>query len=866
MTNACDAYARRRGFRRVAASCTIAGLCVTTSPLPLAPTAQAQTGETSITDNYLWGSNDNRVGIDGPLEISIDTVSPQVVRVSDTVTVTVIVRNISDEVVDNITVRPQRSDALTSAEDARTVLAEPESSYNFVGKFEGPFNLKPKQARQVTLNLPLSAPAPGGLGITNEGVYPLLINVNGRPGEDIDRLLGETRTLLPVQRVAEQDSADGDRNEDGSKPADNQSGNTDQSQGSEDPANKDSAFDNKVPFSLVWPVADAVNILSGETGDAPQRPELILTNDSLADSLRPGGHLDTMLTTLEKAFAAPGGEQLRAATCIAIDPDTLDTVARMSEGYFVGDERPSPVEETTRLRDSWGKDDMAQLRDGSGAEAAERWIARLRELTANSCVMALPWSSADISRIAAVEDTDVSNAALAVGSGRIADILDAEPQRDIYLPPEGYVTDATAGIFTAASALSNTDLSDIFEARHASSRVPISLPALPPERQPTVLVADSTLSTSDGSPVVPGDSGRLHDGTRTVSVSAALSAALAATGTEPITAAYSNVIDRYDYRIDSPTARMQTSVGTLYQELYDADKQAQSEEEGSIRPMVSVPPVDWSANEADISSFLTAISTLLNENALEAMPLPGAVELSAREHDAGEVQPINSGLDPDAVDDELAQRSHSVSLAISDVTTVMANDPALALTRYEFTAPLRRDLIRGATTFNRRSLATDATADSLTTQRVDGADSMVQQVRNSVTLVAPSGVYQRASGLSPAVVVARNGLPLPVPGVVRVTAGNADIVEKHPADLPAKGSVTLQFQPERETAEASKESDSNQHTLLLWLESPNGQRISEPLNIAIQSGAPVSILIVATLVVVGIGGYFAAKRSRRFRK
>src|SRR5690606_29368973 len=161
--------------------------------------------------------------------------------------------------------------------------------------------------------------------------------------------LAETRMLVPVDSSLDDADADAEG-----------------SDGSADPA----------PVTLVWPLAADIPLVPGETGEAPVRSELILSGESLASEMQAGGRLDVLLGALESELAGEDGPALRESTCVAVDPELLDVADRMRDGYRIGDERPSPVEDSTRLRDSWGSGKDMNLREGQGAEAAGAWLDR----------------------------------------------------------------------------------------------------------------------------------------------------------------------------------------------------------------------------------------------------------------------------------------------------------------------------------------------------------------------------------------------------------------------------------------------------------------------------------------------------------
>lgn len=826
--------------RKITAASAALILCL---PTTVAPPAFAQ-------DEQLWGSGTNRVGEQGPLRLSITSFTPHVAALHSTLTIKVQVHNTSDADISNVALRPQRAGALASSADARTILAEPESVFNVAGTFSAPIELTAGETREITLSVPISAPAPEGLDITEAGTFPLLINANGQPADDIDRLLAETRALLPVTDP----QAAGDETD------------NDETDNSDAPTRRD-----PVPFSLIWPISQPVPLVGGETGDAPSSPNLILTDNSLAESLERGGRLDGLLTSLENGFAGLDGQRLRESTCIAIDPETLDAISRMTRDYWIGTSRPSPVEASPRLRDSWGNADDTNLTHMPASDNAAAWLNRLHDLTQDTCTLSLPWGGTDASAVARVGDHELSMEALAAGRQTIAKHLDVQALPGLYLPAEGYVTSESAPLYSAATALRGTAPERAFENRVDTGEAMPPSPT-PPEaaHDTTVLVADNTAVTADGQTLRPGHSGVLTDGSRAFALPGALTTSLAATGRSPQTVAYSNLLGRYDFRIDSEAARMQTAIGTLFQSLTDSDDPRAA--------VVAAPPSGWDPRASDAEDFMAAVRKAVDDNLAELTPLMDSITASAHDLDAGSVTPIDDLADPAPVSETLVEKAQTASREITDLTTIMSNDSNVALTRYEFTRPLRHDLLRSFTTLGRRNQLQSPDVQRRSKELSDQALIMNRRLRNSVTLVAPGGVYTRATQLSPIAVLARNGLPLPVPAFVRVGAGASVMEEKYEAAIPAKGSVTVQFTPKSgDDAESTpatnapegdrpRDSGENSHNLLLWLESPNGTPISRSVSISVQSGASVVVLAIVTLVIVTVGGFFAAKRSQYFRK
>lgn len=841
----------RRGLRRWAAvtACALAaGSAVGLPPLsdgpPPASAAPAPPWPTDPWDPAVaadWGSGAARVADTGVLDLDVDAVTPQSPTVSGRLAARVTVRNTSDAAVGNIMIRAQRADALSGSSRARTVLAEPEAAFPVATSFGDDFALAPGESATLTLEVALDMAAPAGLGIAEPGVYPLLFNANGRPDGGIDQFLAETRFLLPVRA----DEA----------PADDEDGDGD---GTGDAATRAGAPSEPVPLSLIWPLAAEIPILPGETGEAPERQRLILTDDSLHGDLGERGRLGGLLAALESELAGPDGPGLRQSTCVAVDPELIETVDRMTEGYSVGNRRPSPVESSTRLRDSWGSTGTPDLADGAGSGTAAQWLDRLRAITRDMCVVTLPWSGAEVSAVGATDDPDLAAEALSVGDGVVADILDLEPLAPVVLPPEGYLTAAAVPALRYADPTGAVDPDAVFEAMHGTPGAGTwpSDSAVPA----TALVSANSLAPGDGGLAQAGQTADLPGNARAFALPGALSAALAATGSAPEVAGYSAVAGRHDLTADSGVARMQTTVGTLHQELSDASIRAGDED---AAPLVAMPPAGWSVDGEGARAFLRAVAGTFDEGLARPVALGAALDASAADHHAGPAATAAPNPDPGGVTGTEMTRARQQSGYLTDLTLMMANDPQVALTRHGFTQPLRRDVLRALSGTGRRERAGHDAATGRASAINAGTGSMLQQLRDSVTLVAPGGVYTRTTGLSPVVVVGRNGLPLPVPAEVQVLDQSGAPLSRQPAALPAKGSVTLQL-----NSQAEPEEDGRSR-LQLWLETPSRQRISAPVQIVVQAGpGPAAVILPLALIGLAAGAFIRGRSGKlpRFQR
>lgn len=857
----------RRGLRRwvsVTACALVAGSAVGFAPLsdgpPSASAAPAPPWPTDPWDAGIaadWGSGAGRVADAGVLDLTVDAVTPQVPTVSGRLAARVTVTNTSDSAVGNIMIRAQRAERLPGSSQARTVLAEPEATYAVATSFGDSFSLAAGESATLTLEVALDVAAPAGLGVAEPGVYPLLFNANGRPDEGIDQFLAETRFLLPVRADDAPEDEEGAEGTDGPDGPEGESGTAPEAPESPDAARDDAPAD-PVPMSLVWPLATNVPLLPGETGEAPERQRLILSDESLHEELAERGRLGGLLGALESELAGPAGPGLRQSTCVAVDPELIQTVDRMVDGYSVGDRRPSPVESSTRLRDSWGDADSLDFTEGSGAETAAQWLDRLRAITRDMCVVTLPWSGAEINAVSATGDPDLAAEALSVGDGVVADILELEPLAPVVLPPEGYLSATAAPTLRYADPTGAVDPNAVFEAIHGTAGAGTwpSEGAAPA----TALVTANSLTPDDGGLAHAGESVDLQGHARAFALPGSLSAALAATGSAPEVAGYSAVSGRHDLTADSGVARMQTSVGTLHQELSDASIRAG---DGGAAPVVALPPAGWSVDGEEARTFLRAVAATFDEGIARPVGLGEALETSAADHSAGPATTAAPNPDPGGVTGTEMTWARQQSGYLTDLALMMANDPQVAMTRHGFTQPLRRDVLRMLTGTGRRERAGHVAATERAAAIHGGTGSMLQQLRDSVTLVAPGGVYTRTTGLSPVVVVGRNGLPLPVPAEVQVLGQNGVPLSRQPAALPAKGSVTLQLN-------SPTESDEDRRARLqLWLETPAGQRISAPVEIVVQTGpGPAGVILPLALIGLAVGAFYVGRSGKfpRFQR
>lgn len=737
--------------------------------------------------------------------------------------------------------------------------------------------LGPGETREVTVTLPAAgisidsshdAPSPQPLNLPpnafeEPGAYPLVFSLSGQdtnpedPGQGSAQYLAVARTTLSVGAST--------RKED--QPS--------------------------TPVTVVYPLAGQTYMAAGQTGDAPKRRPAFVTKDVLAAEVGKGGRLRGLLDAYREAEST----KLKQATCIAIDPELLDTVNRLAEGYYVGERAPDPVEEPQRLRDSWdeilgGEELDAQHMPGNAD--AKKWIADLREVVQSNCSVALPYAGADINGLSQVDSDWLRVRALGTGSEVIQRILGVVPTQNVVIPDSGYVSPEAQQVLTAGISKTpegvepvETDQSRRFEQTVQGK------PAIPWAGHVTALVAENTVNIEQPAAAPeqdPGDAGpdsidlanptdeawnqRLvnlpgaqTDSAKTTATaltySADLGTVLKATGEHPEGAAYSNPDLRFNLTDDSAVARLASAQAVLNLEL------------DSGRPTLAVPPAAWSVNKAQASSFLQTISQRLDDHSATPAPLPEAVQPRGIDlADVGSGSTTVPYTDPGAYSSPYLGTVADAARKLRELTLFMQNDSTIALTREGFTSPLFSDLLRGLSTYRKRERDyVDVLREQLGTN-LARVGQVTSQLRRSISLLPPGNVFTRTSESSPLLVVARNGLPLPVTAKVGYSSDADTDVTVHvdstaSPTIPAKGSITWSL-----TTDIADTSE--QVNLSLWLATnsqegkgdlEDGTRISDPVELRVQSVPGLSsrgVTIIAVLLL-GIGAAGKMLWDRRSR-
>jgi hypothetical protein len=336
----------------------------------------------------------------GPLTLDLSGLTPHVVTADGppTVTITGTLRNTGDRPVTDLEIRLQRGEALRTDGDVRDALTGDGRADATTPQFTPlPGPLEPGGSVPVALTVPLRGAPTDGLALEQPGVYEVLVNVNGVPRDGLRARLAAARLLLPVLSLPA-----------GPAPA-----------GRVVPAVPSDLSD----LTVLYPLVDTPHRLPTVPGE-----QTLLVDDDLAQSLAPQGRLGGLLTAF--ADGAPPGSAVRAATCLAVDPDLVATAAAMRQGYAVrGPSGTVP---------------------GTGAEVAGRWLDGLAAAARGGCVVALPFADADLVALAHGQLTDLGRSAVADAGAIVTEAL-GTPVLEATTWPSGGVLDEAA-LDTVAAA------------------------------------------------------------------------------------------------------------------------------------------------------------------------------------------------------------------------------------------------------------------------------------------------------------------------------------------------------------------------------------------------------------------------------
>ncbi len=741
------------------------------------------------------------------LRLDIDEVTPSTVSLTSgpVVTVTGTVTNIGDRDVEDVWVRLQRAQAIADSATLRSALTLDQAGFDTVGEFEVVSDrLGQGEREKFTLELPLRSDLVPSLNITAPGVYPLLVNVNGVPEYGGQARLDDARFLLPVLGVPAADEVSTDGSTDTSGPT--SLGETSAEAGGKDFPAVPPERSTPVPTTVLWPLADRPRIAAGVPGSATEPVRLV--DDDLATSLAEGGRLDGLLRVAENAVA--NEEQVADAMCLAIDPDLLVTVANMTRDYLVVADPADPT---------------GDAHPGTGTDAAIAWLERLRALSAQMCTTSVPYAQVDLTALAETGSASLIESALDSPTEIIDSTLGISSVDSVIWPDSGVLTEK-AGAMIAADG-------------------PV-----------TALLADDAVQKADPSSGVVRISG--VDGLTAGLFDSATGAALAAMGDEPQTPSYVPDSSRYTLTDDSTTARLQDALGAIaWPALNSSSESAPSAGPDSV---VLAPPQVWSASADDAARTLSMVSTLMKSGLATVQPFQAMVAAAAATGSAPVAslltypeQAITDGAPAPVVHEASAQMPR-----LDGLEEAFVEDPQAQLTPSAYTAPLRNDMLRAMTLAGRRGTDPDAAAAEAE-QRATQAREAIDRMFESVTVLAPGGVFTLTSEQSPLLLVARNDLPVGITVRLHVDVPSAmDITDIGPTQLPPRGSRTLTVPAEI--------SDSRKIEVEFALTTESGLPLGSPTQVTVRSNAYGQVLAIVTGCAGALLLFLAGRRLlHRFR-
>ncbi|MFE5876942.1 DUF6049 family protein [Rhodococcus sp. NPDC056506] len=385
------------------------------------------------------------------LQLTIDSTAPTTVTTTSDRIVVVkgTVKNVGDRPVEDVGVRLQRAPAIDSSSDVRAALDFDQAVFDTVGEFDTvATTLDTGQSKQFTLTLPLRSTTGLSLDITEPGVYPMLVNVNGTPEYGGAARLDDARFLLPVLGV----------------PAAAESNATAGTPSSSATAVVPPDTSAPIGVTLMWPLADAPRLVGGIPGAVNEPVRLI--DDELATELSDGGRLDALVDAVENATKPESDTDRRVtdALCLAIDPDLLITVENMTRGYLVADNSSDPT---------------GPSHEGRGSDAANQWLGRVKTLASTMCTTAVPFAQADLAAVTSVANPELTATALARPADIVDNILGVTSLRDFVWPDSGVLDSATAEALSVNPTTAMVaDTSVDSAAPQLSSRITGSLDAL----------------------------------------------------------------------------------------------------------------------------------------------------------------------------------------------------------------------------------------------------------------------------------------------------------------------------------------------------------------------------------------------------
>ncbi|MDV6010992.1 DUF6049 family protein [Haloechinothrix sp. LS1_15] len=699
------------------------------------------------------------------LTLTIDSITPRAVTGDDEeLTITGEVTNVTDESIHQPRVRVQAGIPQRSPDEVATALAgDARTDAQHTGFEEVTDRLEPGQSATVRLSVPLTG-GQGGFEFPEAALYPLLVNINGEPeGGDTARLAAFSM-VLPVLEVPGADPV-----EPTAPPR---------------------------PVSMLWPIASNQRIIA-----EPVEGDIVLDSDRLADEMRQGGRLRTLV---REAPDAEDEAELFDAVCFAIDPEVVATANAMTDGYRV---REGPADESTVA--------------GTGAEDAAEWLDALRERVEDGCVVTMPYANSDAGVLAAsfpeLARSSIDNDQL------VADILDTPVVTEAFWP-QGPLTQQLLDV------LADTGTSTVFAGPdQLTPHGPFTGTATVREPDPP----EDTEDTENGENGENGDNAEEPAGegeVRAVPTDRLISRGFDQHRSDPA--------GLYTLRTaaDIPATATQNGLAALaYRALFDP--------QAATDPLVLAPSRTWNPDTAELRQAREVIQLLTTRDAIELAPVSRLLAATPVEQadPVGTQTTLRSVLPHGVVND-----METAEAIIGDLESAMSVDAPAQVAPADLLRPLRNGLLR--------TTAADVRQDQATAEaNVANVHSQLEELRGRVSVENPGRTISMASGSSPLPIVIKNDLPVEV--TVRIGLHNTIGLRPEPVsdlDMPANSSYT-----QRIPAEALR---AGRFSVDVTLSTPGGTELGDPARIELASTDYGAITVIVTATAAGALLLLAGRR------
>ncbi|MEP9415509.1 DUF6049 family protein [Gordonia sp. VNQ95] len=834
----------------VAAVATLTMVCA--APAAAAPQTSATSTDTTSTSTTS-ADTDGDAGPTRFARITIDSLTPSMVTSGSgsTVSITGQVTNTSSRTLRDLGIRLERGDPVTTADELRTSLAVEHPPVSAATAFAplGSGELDPGQKASFSMSVPLSGD--NGLDISERGVYPLQLNVNGMPDYGGVAQVAGSRTLLPVLSLP----PDADRASSYLDPIASGGATTVPGLGSDGSISANTSAPSR--FTMLWPLAAPPQLAPGVLGGDTEPVRLI--SEDLAHSLGDGGRLHSLLEPLQQLVAdaapsaddgsggagsgasdtsadtpaptaasptspapVPAGSDLTRAMCLGIDPDLLVTVRSMSLGYVVSTNPSDPMSTTV---------------PGTGQAAAADWLEELRGIAQRMCVVALPFAGVDLRALATVKNTGLTAAALDSPADIVDAILDVTSVRGLTIPALGAIDTTGAGVLTSTDhTAALTSAANVAPQRAADTGA--------------YRIGDLSAQTYD-EPVT---------------------AALAGLGSRPRTPAITPADQVVDLADESPLSRRQAGVGALAfaaitapdDDAEDAlpSRTAESDLPTTGRSQLIVPSLYWSPTSEDADALLSTATVLLGARTATATPLTDVVATINAAATSARLTPPN-GVTVASVSVPVPAATATAIGDQADLTWrlqgSLLNSADVQTSPETYLAPLREDQLRAMTTPGERGSTTRDRLVQTRSESVAAVDETLGRMQSAVAILDPGGRYTLASERSPLLLVVRNDLALPIRVNITTTApSDLDIGDLGTIEIPARGTRQIQLPTRANSSEAV--------TVTIALSTVTGVSLGSPITLSVHANAYGKALFIITIIAGAALILLTARRLwHRFR-